>query len=297
MTDLFNYQWELDGVVFGMGTDIEHEADVAPGEASWRTQDQSNPNGDGMIPGRDKIDPGVWSFKLWTNCDSEGEALAAVERLAGVWMADDVRSSPGKVLPLRYRLNDRTRVVYGRPRRFAAPLSSEFHSGRIAITCDFQTVSHLFFDDAENSLPRITAMAPTIGGFETPIVTPLSTLKTSVSQPNTFTVGGSKPTPMVIDFHGPSTNALLDIDGLLQVRLSGDVAGDAAGTVTVDARPWVMSAFRADGAGVPGLLSPRTRLPRLLLKPGTHVATYSADGDLTGTSYATIRWHSAYASV
>lgn len=293
MADLRDHQWELGGVVFGQGASIGHEADVAPASYSWRTQTVASPVSDAKIFGRDRIEPGSWAFQLFTDADDEASALAELSRIAKVWRGDAVRHLPGEVMELRYRLAGRERVVFGRPRRFDAPLDNRLLSGYIPITCDFETTSELFFGPHEESYP-IRAAAPTTSGFIFPMVFPYSTDVELASRPYSFNVTGDLPTPGIFDFIGPSRDPFIEIDGSMRIQLTGTIPFGV--TVTVDARPWVMSIYRADGAGVSGLLDPRTRLPRLTLTPGNHVATYGGY-DETGASSGAVRWRPAYPSV
>lgn len=292
---LLNYQWELGDTVFGYDCPVDHEADSEPSSYSWRTQDQPNPSRDGTSMGTDLIEPGTWNFKLFTNCDGEDSALAALQQIALEWRADDVRKTAGAVKPLRYKLNNRTRRVYGRPRRFTAPLGATFHSGAIMITSDFQTVSELYFDDDEQSI-NVGSVEPTTGGLLAPLSEPLTTELTSATRQHQAFIGGVLPTPFWVTFYGPSTNAFLEIDGVRVVQLRGSVAAGTGNAVTIDARPWIMSAYLPDGSGAANLLSPRYRLPGLQLKPGDHQFTYGAI-DPTQSSYATVRWRGAYPTV
>lgn len=291
--ELRNYQWELGGVVFGYDQPVEHLPTVTPSDYSIRSQDQPNPTSDGMSLGVDLIEPGVWQFQLFTNMDDEAGALAALEELKNAWRGDAYRKLPGKATALRYRFNDRTRIVYGRPRRFTAPLGPEYLSGRIDITADFQTVSELFFDDEEDDF-EIGHVEPVTGGFVTPVTAPLSTEESAPSLPGAFVVGGAMPTPVEVDFVGPLDASGLLIDGEPFIRLQGDIPHGV--TVTVDARPWVNAVTRQDGAGAAGLLSPRSRMPKMLLTPGEHSATLLGSSP-TGTGKAIVRWRKAHPSI
>lgn len=294
MTDLTNYQWELGGLVFGDGMPIDHEADSDPGSYAWRTQDGASPVGDANTFGRDLIEPGTWNFKLFTNVEEERDALAQVEIAAHVWRGNDVRGTVGKVMELRYARGGRTRRVYGRPRRFAYTHDNRMLSGFIPITCDFKMASELYFDDAEDSTSLMGFQSVTTGGFEAPFETPLTTDEAAASGAEVFTVGGIEDTPMMVDFTGPISDAFVEIDGSLRVQLAGTIPYGV--TVTVDARPWVNSIYRDDGASVPSLLSTRTRLPRLRLAPGDHTAIFGGI-DETGLARAKVRWRKAYPSV
>lgn len=292
--ELLDYQWELGGVVFGIDCPVDHETDVAPPPLGWRTDDQPNPGGDGINMGADYIDPASWSFKLFTNCQNETDALAALMDLRKAWRGDAYRKEPGKATTLRYRLAGRTRVVFGRPRRFEHPWGAEYLYGKIPITADFQTVSDLFYDDFENWID-VTFREPTTGGFVTPVTAPLQTAETGLSNgPFVFAVGGEQATSTMVDFVGPLDAPGLEIDGEPYIQLKKDVP--AGVTVTVDARPWVNSVLRSDGGGAAGMLSPRSRMPKMLLEPGSHSATLLGSTP-TGTGKAKIRWRPAYPSV
>lgn len=294
MAELLNYQWELGGVVFGYNQPIDHDRDVAPSDYSMRTEDQPNPGHDGLSMGTDLIEPGVWQFKLFVNEYEEADALAALGAIKKVWRGDAYRKEPGAATELRYRLADRTRVVYGRPRRFTAPLGVEYLGGKIDITADFQTVSEMFFDDVESSI-WVGHAEPETGGFVAPFTTPLQTETTpSVAQPYAFTVGGELATPAVVEFHGPLEDSGLLIDGQPFIAFQRDIPADTV--VTVDARPWVTAVSRQDGGGVAGLLSPRSRMPRMQLEPSSHSATLLGSSP-DGTGRARIRWRGAYPSV
>jgi hypothetical protein len=290
---LDDFQWELGDVVFGLDQPIAHEADSDPGSYSWRTQTVSNPGGDGRSFGVDLIDPGTWNFRLYTDCEDDREALAELAKIAKVWRGDAVRRTSGAVMALRYALGGRTRVVYGRPRRFSAPLDNRMTSGLIMITSDFELASELYFDDVENSI-EVGTLPPSTGGFESDFETPLATEESDATQPYAFTVDGELPTPGIFEFKGPAEDPWLLIDDSTLIKLRGTIAYDT--TITVDARPWVMSAYRHDGAGVAGMLSRETILPRLLLEPGLHTAAYGGN-DASGTSRATVRWRGAHPSV
>jgi hypothetical protein len=240
MADLLNEQWELGGVVFGVDSFIGHEASVAPGGRNWRVQDVHAPQGDSTSFGRDFLEPDVWAFELFTDQFDESSALGQLQELSSVWLADEVRSTPGAVTELRYRIADRTRVVYGRPRKFDYTLDNRVFGGYIPITCDFKLASPFYYDDFESSM-RFGAAAPVSGGFRTPLRPPIRISAGSSIRPNTFAVGGERSAPMVVEIHGPVTDAFVDIDGVRMVQLRGQI--NANTTVYVDARPWVMSAY------------------------------------------------------
>jgi len=287
-----DHQWELGGVTFGLDCRIGHLADSDPGSLSWRTQDQPNPIGDGTTMGRDLIEPQTWNFKLFTDEDDEEGALDALDELATIWRGDSVRGTAGKVMPLRYQLAGRIRRVYGRPRRWAAPLTNNLLNGYVDIVSDFKCVSELYFDDIEQSAMFDTTSAEPSGGFEVPFEAPIAVnIGDTKPQKRTVKIGGRVKTPISIDFHGPSVDASLEIAGQTY-RLRGTLGINDV--VTLDGRPWVMAATK-DGRAAGQLVHPQTRLSRLQLPQGSHEGIYRAIDD-TGASYATVRWHDAHVS-
>lgn len=291
--DLLNEQWELDGYVFGVDSPVGHDVSVSPGGRNWRVQDINMPMRDAVMMGRDYLEPDVWAFELYTNQDNQTDALAELAKLGDIWRGDDVRDTPGAVMPLRYRIADRTRVVFGRPRKFDYTLDNRSFGGYIPITADFKLSSSLFYDDYENSLV-VGMNQPVSGGFHAPIRAPIRVSSNPGSLPYLFTVGGEKPAPITVDFTGPLYESGIMIDGRYVIQLNQPVP--AGVTLTVDARPWVIGVSRSDGGGVAGMLSPRSRMPNMTVKPGTHSATLMGTSP-TGAGYARLRWRHAHPTI
>ena len=112
--------FQLGGVDFGG----DHPVQVVgfdPGSGSTRTQDVDVPMGDGRLMGRDFHSAPSWMFDFYTNVWDWAEALALADTVAAVWSGDQVRDTPGEVMPLRYWMANRWRRVYGRPRNFSPP--------------------------------------------------------------------------------------------------------------------------------------------------------------------------------
>lgn len=294
MADLTEGQWELGGVVFGLGCPIQHEPNVSPGSAEVRTQNAINPVGDNIRMGRDRRTPGSWKFQLFTDQHDLTSALDTLDELATVWDAEDVRSTPDAVMALRYNLDGtRTRRVYGRPRRWTAPLDNRSLSGLIMITADFDMVSPLFFDDIEESEEVSSRPAESTGGFTAPFVTPLTTLRSASPIERSITVRGRKSTPMMLDFHGPSLDPVFETP-YWKAALRGSIPANEV--ITLDARPWVMAAYRSDGTTVSADMIPRTTLlSDLTLPKGEHRVSHTSK-DTSGQSKVTVRWHNAHVS-
>ncbi len=292
--ELQDNQWELGGLVFGKGCRIAHEPTVAPPGMARRKEDQQIPGRDGMSPGIDLFDPSEWKFQLYTDTHDQTDALLALSEIANVWRGDEYRQAPGQATSLRYRIGGRTRAVYGRPDLFDYTLGAEYLSGRIPITCTFQTVSELYFDDAEESM-EVRHREPPSATLTWPITWPTTWSGETLSGlPYQFDVHGIEPTPVLIDFYGPLEGSGMLIDGKPFIDFQSNIPGGVK--VTVDARPWVTSVWRSDGASAAGLLSPRSRMPQMLLSPGRHSATLLGTSS-NGNGTALIRWQPANPSI
>lgn len=290
---LENNQWELGGVVFGDGCRIDHEPEVSPGYSDLRNQDTANPVLDSLSVGRDRRTPGIWQFKLFVNLLDFADALDALDELANVWDAADVRGRPGEVMALRYRFADRTRLVYGRPGRFSAPLNNLAHDGYIQITADFAMTDPRYFDDEENAVDVFALSADALTGFDVPFEAPIDFVGESTDpvEGKIIEVRGRKATPAIIEFHGPSIDPVVDV-GIWQAKLNGIIP--AGETITLDARPQKLSATRKDGSPVTGgMVSRTTRIADLVIPRGDYAVTHTSR-DTMGLSKATVRWRNAY---
>lgn len=286
MIELGEGQFELDGAVFGgrHGAVIVRSFD--PGTREVRAQDVDRPGADGLMFGVDYQRPPLWTWELSANRASHEAAIATVAALEGAWARWAPRTRPGHAEPLRYRFAGRTRRVYGRPRRFAAPDvgSVLMRQGRGDIVADFQLADPLHYDDVERSA-TLYSVPPSTGGIVAPLVAPISTTRAGDTAHRFITVGGDIETPLRVTFAGPITAPWVEVGGV-RIALTGSVAYDQA--VTVDAR--TRTVLRQDGASAAGMLTRRTRMDRLRLTPGTHEIRYGGTGQAT----VTVAWRDAW---
>lgn len=302
MADLAEKQWELGGVVFGLDCRVQSDPDIQLPATSGRENDTANPVGDDLFMGRDRRTAGSWAFKLFVDEQEEAAALDALDELATVWDAEDVRTNPGVVMPLRYRLADRVRRVYGRPRRWTAPLSNGLLNGYIAITADFQLTVPLYFDDAEDSVEIGSRPAVSSDGFDVPLdgfEAPIDFDGEAAPTYEVLVVRGRKATPATVTFHGPSLNPKLDV-GDWAIQLNTSIPENEE--YTVDTRPWSMGLTSKDGTPLPGnIISRSTRLREMTLRcnpdgsPREYSAVHTAS-DTLGQSKVTVRWRNAHVS-
>ena len=292
MPALSDYQFAIEAtpwVPFGVGQSIVVEKFV-PGGFTVRDQDVPTPTGDAVLFGIDRRTPGVWTWDLWTDAHTPGDALDLVDLLAQVWDADDVRATPGEVVALRYTVAGRTRRVYGRPRRFDAP-PENIQVGRVPITMDFQLAEAVTYDDLEDSVTvQISANQVTGRGFTLPLHLPLYCVVTPVPRTEQTVIGGTAPTWLTIDIHGPVSTPWVQI-GSQRWSLTGAVANGE--TVTLSGRSWDTGVKSSTGTYRPEMLDPRSRLSQLRVKGGQQLPVTFGGWDGTGTARAVVRWRNA----
>jgi hypothetical protein len=165
--------------------------------------------------------------------------------------------------------------------------------GYVPLTVDFQAIDSYTYDDQESSV-TLGAAVGSEGGFQFPVVFPVTTLPVGDSA-NQAVVDGDAPTYPVITFTGPLTNPVLATNDW---TLSLNRAIGVGQVVTVDLRPWAMTALLNTGASVAGDLG-RGRnqyLSDMKLQPGrTDLAFRAAASSGAGT--CTVRWRNAWNSI
>jgi hypothetical protein len=276
---------------FGLGQAVQVST-FDPGSFELRAQDVDSPIGDYRLFGTDHRTPPVWSWSMWTNTFTPGDAMGWVDLLNQVWN-NNVRRTPGAVVPLTYSLAGRRRVIFGRPRRFTA-VPDRINMGRVHITADFSLAEDAYYDDDELSI-QISMPGGFAGGSGLVIPATVPWVFTSGPSPRTETmkIAGSAPTWVSAEIFGPVANPWLAI-GDLTIGLTGSVA--AGQSITLSGRPWESGVRRSDGAWVPQMLDPRARLSQLRLDPGEYSVTY-AGTDNTGTSRCVVSWRNAHQSL
>ncbi len=295
---LADYQFVIDTipeVPFGVGHPIVVKT-FDPSGFEVRNQDAPAPVGDSMLFGVDRHTPPVWSWVMYPGpaTRTAAAALALVDSLQAVWEADDTRSEAGAVVALRYAVGGRTRRVYGRPRRFAAP-PDLIHLGRMAIIADFQLAETVSYDDLEESSGTLRMEAATITGtgFTFPIKFPLLSATIPPPRAGQAVIRGTAPTWVTAQITGPVLNPWVQI-GTRRYALTGAVS--AGETLSLSGRSWDAGIRSSSGAYKPQMLDPRSRLSQLRFPPGIYTITFGGQ-DHTGTARASIRWRNAYRSM
>lgn len=303
-------QYEIGGIVFGLGARVEVKSDGwTPGGPDLNRSDVKRASGDGVRFGRDRHGSATWGFDLFTNADSEDadaeqQAWDALAELHNAWGDDDVRQTSGAVVPLRYRIAGQTRRVYGRPRRWTPSPNNLSLSGRIDVVADFNTVDHLVYeDDVVEEWIDIAPPDDPNAGLIPPFIPPVTTTPRSAPRQGQIVVGGTVPTPIELEFHGPVAEAKVEVPGKPasapgRQPFPGWTAGLkyavlADDPVTLDAHPWVNAATKKSGGGAE--VTPRTRISRMWLPPGTHDVIFTGV-DTTGSASVAVRFRNAHRS-
>jgi hypothetical protein len=293
MTDLADYTFQFQGIVFGLGQPVAVDGDGWDiGTDDVNNQDAFNIFGDSVSFGEDSREPAVWSWTGHTDLARfADDALEAVRQLGKRWLAKDLRK-PGVVVPLYYGVGGRTRVVFGRPRTFSNTMDNGIIKGNIPVQFEFKRADTLFYSADVLSID-ISVDEQESTGFIMPATFPLTSL-TPIGQPGTIVaVGGDEPAPFAAEIRGPVVNPKISTADW-EVQLILEI--EAGESVFVSTYPWGTRAIRSSGADVSGHFGAQSRLSKARLDPAGE--TIEFDGiDSSGTASCTIVWRPAYSTI
>jgi len=282
------------GVVFGIGQPISVDQEgFDPGEDDWNDEDQENPRRGGRVFGRETLRAPTWTFDMFINRRNPTEALASLESIKSHWRSVYIRDTPGAVAAIRYRVGGRTRRVYGRPRRFAAPPTNRILNGYVPIVATFECVDGFTYDDVEQITTMRLSPPAVDKGFVFPRTFPVFVATPNAVNTTSVQVGGSVPAYPVITFNGPMLNPTLK-HGSWTLSLTHNIP--AGGSVTFDLRPWAMTIKDHQGRSVAGSLNRSQRLSDMKLYPGTNTFTLSAYSTSSSPT-CTVRWANTWNSI
>lgn len=289
---LNDMQFDLDGYVFGNGLPVfVDEEGFDPGSAEDYLQDGVNPITGARMFGTDRRGAKTWTMSCHVDREDTATALESLAAMGSKWL-DDKWLEPATVAMLRYHLAGRTRVVFGKPRRFAYAVTNRLLTGTLPPVVTFDLADHRHYSDEEFFVDL--GISPTTpGGFTVPFEVPLVVeLPATTPRTGAFTVAGDTRTAPVVEFTGPLTDGKVTIGPGIVVGFTGTLP--AGKKITVDTRPWSMGVTGNGGSRV--VLSRDTRLARTLLTPGGYEAVLSGT-DNTGTAKARVRWRNAYTTL
>lgn len=291
-------QYDMDGFVFGTRTPFAVPSDFLVNdfqidEGAIDDVDDVMPFEDGTIFGVDTRSGQNITFKvyLW----KKGQpALDDLTRMRTAWRGDSVRFRSGLVTTLRMNKQGRTRLVYGRPRRFA-PTFGRMELGWGEVDCDFKCVDENFYDDVQRELDLEMGALPTAGlvaGFTLP-----ATISQFAPAAGTFVIEGNNPTWPTFIIYGPVINPEITIINHYTIKLNVNL--NHTETISIDPRPWRRLTFKTSAgltynqSGRYTVDSPTMR--EMSLPPGVHNMTYRGI-DETLSSHVTIGWRNAYST-
>lgn len=282
-----------EGVGFGIGLDISvDDGGFDPGANEWGVQDTVSPTRGHTQFGRDYLTGPTWAWSLHTNRSDVPEAVESLGVLSTAWRGWEIIDTPGAVLPIRYRLADRVRRVYGRPRRFSAPPSNRIISGLVPITCDFKCVDAFTYDDEESSVSLSANVSQKSTGFTFPVIFPTTTAPPESREGRAF-IGGDAPAYPVIRIDGPISKPFLSTDDW---RLDLDISLAAGEYAVVDTRPWKLTALKNGTQSVAGKLGRRQWLGDMKLRPGNRSLSFGGSSS-TGGATCTVSWRNTHNSI
>lgn len=263
----------LDGFLMGPGLPV-FVSELDPGTADPRSHDSDDPTGDQRFFGRDYYTPPTWTLTISAETRADLNDVAKLWRPAG-------RRIAGFEQELFYHTEGRTRMVYGRTRRYTP------NPKLLTAIGEFVTSDTLHYD-SEQRLVTVTLVPPPTGGITFPVVFPLVMAQTGEVQGTIDDVGGDTKTPFELSFQGPVTNPGARGNGW-ELSLTGSLAYDQI--VTVNTR--LGTAVDNFGNSWGGAIKSTVRLKEIRLSPGADHVIFSGI-DNTGTAQATVRWRPAY---
>lgn len=291
-----NGEWSLSypgtALVFGTAaTPVFNLTTPDLGDVEVRTSDRDRPRMDGRAMGVDYRGARTVTFDLGVRAPDEPGVRGEAAVLARAWRADAVRSAPGAVAELRAQYAGRERLMYGRPRRFAANPAEAGTSALITATATFDCVDDVFYDGVEE-VQTVDFAPPASGGLVGPLVGPLTTTRTSDRSVG-LAVASELPVWPIIEVDGPISNPVVEVVGVFRMELRTTLAYDE--TLVVDTRPWARTVLRNGTAGLAGAVR-GARLSDAAIPPGSYELALRGS-DLTGTATARIRWRAAYSTL
>lgn len=314
--NLLDGQYEINGVVFGTRNPrlnpnpyLVKSFEVEPGtltngtggnlsQASGTTgvltADSSLPMEDGTRFGVDFSTGMVltWSIDAWRPGNFVYDDVAA---LKSAWRDPKLRTQSNVNTVLRICRGGRTRLVYGRPRKFKETYGN-MEQGYAPIDCQFQCSDESFYDD-NVQVKTIGLINPSVNGAVYPTVYP-KRFQSNQEAFTTVVVQGNFPTFPQYKITGPVLNPKISVANGWTLKLNAYI--DNYDYLIIDPRPWrrYMEFIIADGRrmnamGFVTADSPTMR--EMYLEPGQHSIVF--DGiDPTNTATLEIGWRNAWAT-
>lgn len=302
MAILAEHQFEIlpsenaaNGFVFGIGAEVSvNEGGFDPGEVEWLTQDTVNTRRGVTAFGRDVPGAKTWAWESHANGADVYEAVDILERFADAWMPDALVREPSAVTCLRYRIADRVRRIYGRPRRYAAPPTNLILGGYNDVSHDFATVDAFTYDDLQSNMVIPYVSTSLGGGIVLPATMPIIMEASEGNGAGQFSVSGNARAYPIIRFNGPWINPSITTDDWTLAWTGSIPDGDY---VEIDARPWVLTVLNAAGASEVEGISRQTWLEDVWFAPQSQPQVTLGGVASSGSATCEIKWRNTWKSL
>lgn len=264
-----------------------------PGPDMVSTSDIQSDVNDFTYPGVDLFRGPVWEFEVVAEGDTPAATLSVHDRFKAAWRNQGVAKSGGALTELKYALGGRRRVAYGRPRRFASNPSKQCLQGYAIMTAEFELMDPRTYNERWESV-SLTINPPLMRGLKEVLKEPLSTRSGSVRQGQIEGVGGTAPTPFLVDITagvGELRNPWVSVNG---VRYQFNVTVPPGGRLRLDTR---LGTAIMNGRNVLSTMQGRPRVRDVLLPVGVPVEVSFGGTDSSATATAKYWWRPAHYGV
>lgn len=287
------------GFRFGRGT-LVHVTNSEISSPDIRSDDVPIGRADGLMMGRDYFGGVTLTFdiniKTRTPGDKGAAAKALHRRMAQAWFTEDTtvgasRLIPGEVSELYLTDDDRTLIIYGRPREYQ-PSRGRTRAGWIPVTATFQAITHKFYE-AQWQHGSITTAPSTSTGFVPPFIFPLTTFSIQVLD-DFLIVDGNTETWLLTKVYGPISQPKIEVTNYYTIETSSDFSLGPGEWMEIDPRPWVRKVMKNGTIPMAGKFTARSRrLSMQTLPPGVHRVVLRGN-DPTGTARLETSWRNAW---
>ncbi|MEU1078522.1 MULTISPECIES: hypothetical protein [unclassified Streptomyces] len=298
MTDLLDWQIDLNGVLMGAGTPINIIETSGLGMPAVRASDVEQPGRDGLWPAPDYY--GGRQVQIDAAVKVPGDPAGCQAVLAQLLQAADdpaVRLVGGATMPLRMKRPGRpTKVLYGRARR-GDPEYKQLVFGYVPIDIEFLATDATWYGDSDQ-VTEIPLGWLSGGGFTAPVQAPIhvSSGATAADRPGWVNNGGDGATWPVLRVTGPCSNVTITNATTGKSLALPTLTLASSEWVELDTHPGQVSVLRENGGNAETLLSAASRLDLFSLPAGRSELRWTAS-DPTNTARLHVTWRNAYTAL
>jgi hypothetical protein len=293
--ELADWQYDLGGVLIGLGTSVQVIETTGLGRPPVRDNDVDQPSMDGMFAG-----PDYWAARQ-VQFDAAikipGDAAACHTMVAALQAVTDtaaVRLVGGQGMTLRMKRPGRpVKQLTGRIRKLDPEYRQVIH-GYVPLDIEFLAHDPTFYAD-EESVTELPLGWLTGGGFAAPVVAPIYVQDGTVAadRPGWVTNAGDADAWPIIRITGPCANVTIThvASGRSLALPTLSLAADR--WIEIDTRPGHRTVTWDNGGNASTYLSPSSRIDLFSLPPGTSEMRWTAF-DNTNSARLNVTWRDAY---